>query len=296
VAFEYRGKRESKAWRSTWDGAIFLGSLLPSVLWGVAFGNLIRGLDASALYDVVVTTEDGSRLDGSASVMVSDPAISVLLSALNPFSLLMGVVTLLLFLTHGAIYLSLKTTGDLRERAKKTAFSLSVLLLLAGAAWALWFQTSYGKNWTWAMVAIAAAALIGIVLTTKAGKEGLSFILSSVVSIGAVIMTFGAMYPNVIPVHLADATRSHLVDYVVSLNPEALTPGVEALTTEAANGTDVSALVHTSIATASSSDATLKLMTLVAVIFVPIVLAYSIWTYWVFRMRIATESIPAGSH
>jgi cytochrome d ubiquinol oxidase subunit II len=320
VAFEYRGKRESKAWKSTWDGAIFLGSLLPSVLWGVAFGNLIRGVDSDVLISSTANGADilnavpvddkpeglGVLVGGqwievvgvnlSAETLVNNAPIAVLLSALNPFSLLMGVVTLLLFLTHGAIYLGLKTTGDLQERSKKLAFTLSVPLLLAGAIWAVWYQLSYGKAWTWAMVVIAAAGLIGITLLTRAGKEGLSFILSSVVAIGAVIMTFGAMYPNVIPVHLANATRESIVNYVVSLNPTELTDGVTALTTSAANGADVSALVNTSIVTASSSDATLKLMTLVAVIFVPIVLAYSVWTYWTFRIRISPESIPTKSH
>jgi cytochrome d ubiquinol oxidase subunit II len=320
VAFEYRGKRESKAWKSTWDGAIFLGSLLPSVLWGVAFGNLIRGVDSDVLISSTANGADilnavpvddkpeglGVLVGGqwievvgvnlSAETLVNNAPIAVLLSALNPFSLLMGVVTLLLFLTHGAIYLGLKTTGDLQERSKKLAFTLSVPLLLAGAIWAVWYQLSYGKAWTWAIVAIAAAGLIGITLLTRAGKEGLSFILSSVVAIGAVIMTFGAMYPNVIPVHLANATRESIVNYVVSLNPTELTDGVTALTTSAANGADVSALVNTSIVTASSSDATLKLMTLVAVIFVPIVLAYSVWTYWTFRIRISPESIPTKSH
>lgn len=259
VSFEYRSKIGTARWRSTWDGIIAFSSLLPSLLWGVAFGNLIRGVDATVLFDKVALTPEG-KLDGANSVLVAHPTFSVLLAALNPFSLLMGVVTVLLFATHGAIFLGLKTAGDIRERAMKTAFALSLPLLVTGAVWAIWAQTSYGKGWMWAVVLVAALGLAGVVATTKAGKEGPAFLLSSVVTVGAVIMVFGAMYPNVLTITL--------------------------------DGSDVSAAVNTTIATASSTDLTLKVMTGVAVVFTPIVLAYTAWTYWVFRKRISTSNIP----
>lgn len=263
VAFEYRGKVDSARWRARWDAAIVVGSLLPALLWGVAFGNLIRGLDATVLFDKIVLTADGSHVDAANSTLVAHPTFSVLLAALNPFSLLMGVTTLLLFATHGALFLGLKTAGEIRERAMKLAFQLSLPLLAVGAAWALWTQLAYGKTWMWAIVVVAALALVGIVYAAQIGREGLGFILSALVTAGAVVMVFGAAYPDVVKVTL--------------------------------NGEDVSALVNTTIATASSTDATLKVMTWVAVIMTPIVLLYQGWTYWVFRNRISTSNIPQAT-
>ncbi len=263
VAFEYRGKIDSAKWRGRWDAAIVVGSLLPSLLWGVAFGNLIKGVEATVLFSKVALTADGTHVDGANSVLVAHPTFSVLIAALNPFALLMGVTTMLLFATHGALFLGLKTTGELRQRSMKLASQLSIPLLLVGAVWAIWTQLSYGKAWMWAIVVIAALALVGIVLMARAGREGVAFALSSVVTVGAVIMTFGAMYPDVLKVTL--------------------------------KGADVSALVNTTIATASSTQNTLTVMTWVAVIFTPIVLLYQGWTYWVFRKRLSTTNIPPAA-
>ena len=99
VAFEYRGKRDSDNWRAWWDRAIIVGSFLPALLWGVAFGNIVRGVKIDADKEFV-----GSFFD-----------------LLNPYALLGGLVTLSLFVTHGAVFLSLKTLGDVRERARAMA-------------------------------------------------------------------------------------------------------------------------------------------------------------------------------
>ena len=96
VAFEYRHKRPDAAWQAWWDRAIIVGSLVPAVLWGVAFANIARGVPIDA----------DKEFTGN------------LLTLLNPFGLLGGVVTLLLFLTHGAMFLALKTDGEIRYRAR----------------------------------------------------------------------------------------------------------------------------------------------------------------------------------
>lgn len=95
VAFEYRNKRPEASWKRRWDHAIFFGSLLPAVLWGVAFANILRG---------VPLTADHEYAGG-------------LLNLLNPYALLGGVTTAALFLTHGAVFIALKTVGDVRHRA-----------------------------------------------------------------------------------------------------------------------------------------------------------------------------------
>src|SRR5579859_3892025 len=96
VAFEYRGKRDSASWRRNWDLAIFFGSLLPALLWGVAFGNIVRGI----------------KLDGAHHY------VGNFFDFLNPYALLGGLTTLALFLLHGAIFLILKTSGPLPAAAR----------------------------------------------------------------------------------------------------------------------------------------------------------------------------------
>jgi cytochrome d ubiquinol oxidase subunit II len=235
VAFEYRGKVNDPAWRARWDWAIIIGSALPSLLWGVAFGNIVHGVD---------------------NKHVEAGPFSVLVHALNPYSLLAGVCLVSVFLLHGALFLSLKTTDDLRDRALRLARQLSVPALLIAGAWAVWTQLAYGKAWTWGPVAVAAIALVGVVLTARAGREGVGFALTSVTTIMAVVIIFGALYPNVLPI-----------------------TGGDSLT----------------IDNASSSENTLTVMTVVAAVMTPIVLAYTAWTYWVFRSRLTVGDIPPHS-
>jgi cytochrome d ubiquinol oxidase subunit II len=260
VAFEYRGKLNSPTWRARWDTAITIGSLLPSLIWGIAFGNFIRGVNATDLYAKIVTTPDGTKVDTADSVLTAHPTFTILIHALNPYALLAGLVIVLLFATHGAMWLTLKTTGDLHARATRTARQLSPALLATATTWAIWTQLAYGKTWTWIPTLIAAAAATTIVLATRTGKEGYGFTASTMLTITTVTIVFADMYPNVLPVHL--------------------------------NGTDVSAMVNTTIATASSTNPTLTLMTWVAAIFIPIVATYTTWTYWTFRHRLSTTDIP----
>ncbi len=260
VAFEFRGKIDSAIWRSRWDAAIVVGSVLPSLLWGVAFGNLVHGLDATALFQKIVLTPDGSHVDTGRSVLVPHPAVEVLVAALNPFALLTGLTMVLLFAVHGALYLALKTRGDVREHAVRLGSRLSGPLLLVGAVWAVWTQLSYGKTWMWAIVIVTAAGLAGTTMAARSGREAPGFVLSSLVTAGAAVMVFGAGYPDVLKITL--------------------------------DGRDISALVDTTIATASSSDPTLRVMTAVALMIIPIVVAYQVWVYRTFRRRISTVDIP----
>ena len=232
VAFEYRGKIDEDGWRARWDWAIIVGSYLPSLLWGVAFGNLLHGVD-------IATVQEGP--------------FAVLLAALNPYSLLFGVVTLALFLIHGALFLGLKTKGDIRQRAMKLAATLSVPVLVGGAVWAIWTQLAYGKTWTWVPVLVAAGALVALVLAARNGREGQGFVATTVVTAMAVVILFGSLYPNVLTVN---------------------------------DGPSLT------IYNASSTQNTLTVMTWVAVIMTPIVLVYQSWTYWVFRRRLGSEDIP----
>ena len=234
VAFECRGKRDSDRWRRGWDAAVFLGSLVPALLWGVAFGNIVRGLPLDA----------AGHFTGN------------FFTFLNPYALLGGVTTLALFTLHGALFLALKTTGRLRARANKTASVTAVAAIVAGAGFLAWTGASYRASAgsgtgiaSVALSALAAAGLIGAGFGNRAGREGAAFTANAIAILAAVASLFTALYPRVLPSTLSPAY---------------------SLTT----------------ANAASQANTLAVMTVVACIFLPLVLAYQAWTYWVFRKRV----------
>ncbi|MBU1659923.1 MAG: cytochrome d ubiquinol oxidase subunit II [Chloroflexi bacterium] len=235
VAFEFRSQREDPKWRRNWDWAIFIGSLVPAILWGVTVGNLMRGIAIDA---------DMNYFGG-------------LFPLLNPFSLWGGLVFLGLFTMHGAIFLSLKTMGDLAERAKKTASKAWIAALVVTVIFVVWtflatdILTKPGVNGL-IPAALAAVALIAAGWFLKAKREGTAFIMGALTIVFATIMVFAGLFPRLM---------------ISTLNPE------WSLT----------------IYNASASPYTLKVMTLVAAIFVPIVLIYQGWTYWVFRKRVNTD-------
>ncbi len=233
VAFEWRGKIDTVRWRSWADRALIFGSFVPALLWGVAFANLVRGVELDANHQYV----------------------GGFFALLSPFALLGGLVTLFLFLTHGAIFLAMKVDGEMRERSARFASGSSVVTLVLAGVWAVWAQLSYsGKGWTWGAVLVAAAALVLVVAATRQRREGIAFVASVVTIVAAVVLIFGSMFPDVMPAF--DPANSLTVD------------------------------------NASSTDYTLTIMTWVAVVLTPLVLLYQGWTYWVFRKRLTLESIP----
>lgn len=256
VAFEFRAKTTSASGRRAWEWVIAIGSLLALVLWGAAFGNLVAGIDAHALFTHLVITD--GKADLAASTLVALPSLSVLLSALNPYALMTSVTLVGLFATHGALFLALRTTGDLHDRAMGAARTLAPVVLVVGAAWAIWTQVSRGPAWSWALVVIAALALIGLVPVTRAGRDGLAFALTSAVAAGAVVLIFASVFPNVLPIRL--------------------------------DGADISAAFNTTIALGSSSAPTLTVMLIVACIAMPMVIVYQSLVYRTFSRRLETAA------
>lgn len=233
VAFEYRHKRPEASWKRRWDHAIFFGSLLPAVLWGVAFANILRG---------VPLTADHEYAGGFFNL-------------LNPYALLGGLTTAALFLTHGAVFIALKTVGDIRDRAATLAVRVGIATAVLAVAFLTWSLTIRANTAAIILAVAAAVALLGGLAAAYARREGWAFI-GTAAAIGLAVATlFTALFPNVLPSTL-DA----------------------AGTLTATN--------------AASTPYTLKIMTWVAVIFTPIVLAYQGWTYWVFRKRIGVAHIP----
>jgi len=232
VAFEYRAKRPEEHWQRNWETAIFWTSLIPALLWGVAFGNIVRGVKIDRNFEYV-----GNFWD-----------------LLNVYSILGGLVTLTLFTFHGAVFVGLKTVGDIRERSRKLALKVGLATAVLALVFLIWTQIDSGDGASLAALIVAVVALVGALAMVNGGREGWPFILSGITIVAAVAMLFLSLFPDVMP---------------SSLNAD------WSLT----------------VTNASSSQYTLKIMTWCAVIATPIVLLYQGWTYWVFRKRIGTHHI-----
>lgn len=236
VAFEYRSKDPNPRWRSLWDWLIFLGSAVPALLLGVAFGNLVRGVPIDAEMNYV----------------------GGFFNLLNPYALLAGVATLLIFTLYGAIFISLKTDGEIKDKAKTIASRLwlvvvlALLALLVATYLATDIYTRLGVN----PGIVPIAGMVAILLTgffVRKDRQGWAFLTTAVAIAFSLVTAFLIMYPRVM---------------ISSIDP------AYSLT----------------IYNASSTPYTLQVMTIVALIFVPIVLVYQGWSYWVFRKRLTTKS------
>ncbi|MFD4766952.1 cytochrome d ubiquinol oxidase subunit II [Streptomyces niveus] len=183
VAFEYRAKRPEERWQRNWEHAIFWTSLLPAVLWGVAFGNIVRGVKIDAEMEYVGNVAD----------------------LLNPYALLGGLVTLTLFTFHGAVFAALKTVGDIRMRARKQAFGLGLLTAVLAVGFLGWTQADSGDGASLGTLVVAVVALVGAIVAIRAGREGWSFALSGLTIVAAVAMLFLTLFPNVMPSSLNPA-------------------------------------------------------------------------------------------
>ncbi|MBW1684563.1 MAG: cytochrome d ubiquinol oxidase subunit II, partial [Deltaproteobacteria bacterium] len=179
VSIEFRSQLEDPGWRSRWDLAFFLGSVLPSILFGVVLGNLVRGLPLN---------ESGDYIGGFFAL-------------LNPYSLLVGVTGLAMFATHGALYLVLKTEGGLQGRARawaSRAWIVYLPLFLLSATWSLVAYQEGSILLPLAASLIALLAIVGIEVFNKAGAGGRAF-LASAVSIAALFGAVGStIFPNLV--------------------------------------------------------------------------------------------------
>ncbi|MFE2635166.1 cytochrome d ubiquinol oxidase subunit II [Streptomyces scopuliridis] len=183
VAFEYRAKRPEENWQRNWENAIFWTSLIPAVLWGVAFGNIVRGVKIDAQKEYVGTLGD----------------------LLNPYAILGGLVTLALFTFHGTVFAALKTVGDIRVRARKLALGLGAVTAVLALGFLIWTQADNGDGKSLIALVVAVAALVAAIGAIAAGREGWSFALSGVTIVAAVAMLFLTLFPNVMPSSLNEA-------------------------------------------------------------------------------------------
>ncbi len=236
IAIEFRGKQASLTWRRNWDRGIFVGSVAPALLWGVALANLVRGvpIDANMMY-----TGD-------------------LLTLLNPYALVGGLSAVAIFALHGAIFLVNRTDGEVRARAEAITKKIGPIatVLVAVLVVLTYFETDIltTQGFVPPLTAVLAGlALLGVGWLVNRGRFGWAFWTMGALILLATITAFRGMFPRVM---------------ISSLDPA------------------YSLTIHN----AAASQYTLQIMTVVALIFLPIVLVYQAWSYYVFRKRVSKDS------
>ncbi|MFS0853907.1 cytochrome d ubiquinol oxidase subunit II [Microbacterium sp. 179-I 3D4 NHS] len=183
VSFEYRHQRESRRWKQGFDRMIVIGSVVPALLWGVAFGNIVQGvaLDQDHIY------------------------VGGFFGLLAPYPLLVGVTTLLLFFLHGVLFVALKTDGPVHDDARrlvKLAAGPTILAAAATVVWTVGIAMSREAPLLWLVVGaggIAAVLLIGAVGFSLLGRDGRAFTAGAATVLFAVVMLFAALFPFVMP-------------------------------------------------------------------------------------------------
>jgi cytochrome d ubiquinol oxidase subunit II len=239
VSFEFRNKVDSPAWKKVWDTCIFIGSFLPALLFGVAFANIFQGIPID---------QDGIYLGN-------------LLTLLNPYGLLGGVLFLCLFLVHGALWLPVRADGDLAQRAESLAGKLwpvltgvAVVFLVASYIFTPLYNNYLANPVLFLVPAISVAAILGIkyFLMQKAFLK--AWLASAATIVSCTFFGVIGLFPNLFPSSI-DATYS------------------------------------LSAFNASSSPLTLKIMLIVVLLFVPVVLAYQIYAYKLFTVKVTDDDL-----
>ncbi len=235
VSFEFRSKIGSPKWRNAWDLAISISSFLAAFLLGVVFTNLVKGVPI-----------DGNQIYAGT-----------FFTLLNPISIMGGLAVVMIFMVHGANFLSLKLTDQLQQHAVKIAKMVWISAVTLAAAYLIWLvfntRTFAVKGIAGMILPLLAAVSLAVSRLMMPKRSGWAFILSGATIVFTVAALFFALFPNV----------------MIS---------------------STSADFNLTIYNASSSPYTLKVMTIVACVMLPIVLAYQIWTYVVFRKRVKAEA------
>lgn len=239
VALHFRGKIDSPAWKRTWDFFVFIGSFLPALLFGVAFANIFQGIpfDQEGIYH-------GNTL-----------------KLLNPYGLLGGLLFVLLFILHGANWLTIKTTGKLHQRAVAIAGKTWLILVPVAVIFliASYFSTNLYANYfkypaLFLIILVAVAALFATRIFLAKQAFFKAWFASAATIVGCTFFGVAGLFPALFP---------------SSMNPD----------------------WHLTAFNASSSPLTLKIMLGVVLVFIPIVICYQVWAYYLFKDPITQEDL-----
>ncbi len=239
AAFEFRSQHESPRWRNFWDWMIFLGSVLPGFFWGIVIGNLMHGIPINAQGDYAGT----------------------FLTPFNPFALLVGLAFDIFFLLHGAIFLSLRETGELVKRSQRVVPFIWVvnliviaLVVVTGFTATNVFKLALLDPRIVPLDYVILASLAMLLWLNARGRSGWAFAMSFVVIISSAAIVVLCLFPTVM---------------VSSLNP----------------------LWSLTIRNASTNSYSLTVISWIGLTIIPFVMLYQAWNYWVFRKRIEPHAI-----
>ena len=246
VSFEYRHQGTGRAWTDKFDWMIFIGSALPALLWGAAFANIVRGMPMETMSETV----------GNFTYTFNFNYTGTLLDLLNPYALLGGLTTLALFFYHGLIFITRRTDGELRERARTMAKWEGLVVAVLAIAFLGWTVLAYFSVPGLILTLVAVVCFVGSWVANLLNKDGLAFLGGALTVAFAVWSLFAALFPALM---------------------RNLTPGGEDLT----------------IWNGSASDNTLQIMTWAFVCIMPVVLGYQAWTFWTFRKRLRRVDFEA---
>jgi cytochrome d ubiquinol oxidase subunit II len=241
VSFEWRGKSENPRWRRAWMWANTVGSVGIALVWGIGLSSLLHGLPLDS---------QGNYTGGFSNLFTG-------------YTVLAGIAFVLVFAFHGAIYLTLRTAGDLCERAQSAALRLALPAVAVGAGYLIWtVAVAVDRNDKDVFppvlpAALAIAAFVLAAVFVRRRRSGVAFALSAAGTIGLVATLFTSLYPRVM-VSSPDFANSLTVQ------------------------------------NAASAHYTLAVMSVVAAIFLPLVLLYQGWTYHVFRGRVGGGAAVPG--
>ena len=239
VSFEFRNKIGDPLWTNVWDAFIFIGSVVPSLLFGVAFANIFRGIpiDAQGIYH------------------------GTLFTLLNLYGIAGGLLFIILFLQHGSIWLALKTENELHDRVAKFSRIIWPILLVFALFFLVtsWQMTNLLQNYLehpvlfiFLLLPVLALLMIRVFLQLKAYFK--AWLASAVTILGTTFFAIIGLFPNMYP---------------SSLDPN------HSLTAY----------------NSASSPLTLTIMLVVVLIFVPIVIAYQIWVYYLFKGKLKDSDL-----
>ncbi|MBV8998844.1 MAG: cytochrome d ubiquinol oxidase subunit II, partial [Solirubrobacterales bacterium] len=236
VSFEWRGKRESQRWRNGWSWALTIGSIVIPLLVGVALGDLLHGLPIDSKHEFTGT----------------------FFSLLTGYGLMTGVTMVVLCLLHGATFLALRTTDEIRDRARAAGRAIGPVAIVVNIAWCIWTLVVIGGGTVPQPTQIfGVIAVIFATALASSDNDGWAFVASGIAIAAAIGQIFIALFPNVMV-----SSTNHAYNLTVN--------------------------------NAAAGHYGLIVMTVVAVLFFPIVLLYQGWSFHVFRRRVSAPPTSSG--